>query len=77
MLCLVQFVNGVPQEHLMAKNLRELKDSMPDGFRHKDITAVLARMGEEPEEGQYGLGDGYWLLATRNRSWLDRLLPTA
>jgi hypothetical protein len=73
-LCLVQFMNGMPQGHAVAGNLRELRRRMPDGYAYRDINAVLARIKEEPQAGRYGLGDGYWLLVTQRRSWLQRLL---
>jgi len=73
-MCLVQFMNGSPRDHAVASNLRELRRSMPDGYPYKDIKAVLARMTEEPQAGRYGLGDGYWLLVTEQRSWVQRLL---
>ncbi|GAB3645454.1 hypothetical protein [Ramlibacter alkalitolerans] len=73
-LCLVQFMDGVPQGHAVAKNLRELRRKMPDSYPYRDINAVLARITQEPGAGRYGLGDGYWLLVTERRSWLQRLL---
>jgi hypothetical protein len=73
-MCLVQFMNGAPQGHALAKNLRELRRNMPHGYPYKDINAVLARMKDEPAAGEYGLGDGYWLLVTKRRNWLQRLL---
>jgi hypothetical protein len=73
-MCLVQFMNGAPQGHAVARNLRELRRNMPDSYPNKDINAVLARMTEEPQAGRYGLGDGYWLLVTEQRSWVQRLL---
>ena len=73
-LCLVQFMDGMPQGHAVARSLRELRRNMPDGYPYKDINAVLGRMTEEPVAGQYGLGDGYWLLVTEERSWMQRVL---
>ena len=73
-MCLVQFMNGAPQGHALAGSLRELRRNMPNGYAHRDINAVLARMTEEPRAGRYGLGDGYWLLVTERRSWVRRLL---
>jgi hypothetical protein len=73
-LCLVQFMDGMPQGHAVGRNLRELRRKMPDGYPYKDINAVLARMTEEPVAGRYGLGDGYWLLVAERRSWVQRML---
>lgn len=74
MLCLVQFIDGVPHGHTVAKDLRDLRRNLPAGFQYKAIDAVLARLTEEPKSGEYGLGDGYWLLVSRRPGWLARLL---
>ena len=73
-VCLVQFMNGVPQNHAVADNLRQLRRAIPEGYAYRDINAVLARLTELPSAGQYGLGDGYWLLVSERRGWMQRLL---
>lgn len=74
MLCLVQFVNGGPQRHVVAGNLRELRVAVSGAYAYRDVEAVLARLAEQPGEGRYDLGDGYWLLVGERRSRIKSLI---
>jgi hypothetical protein len=74
MLCLVQFVNGSPQRHIVARDMCQLRAAVSAPHAYHDVRKVLARVMDRPKEGRYALGDGYWLLVGQQRSPWARLM---
>jgi hypothetical protein len=74
-LCLVQVVDNVPRGFTIAENIADLRRQVPEGYAYKAIRGVLERIVGEPATGKFRLGDGYWLLVSRDApGWLDRIL---